>query len=157
MFFAWSWSAFTAPSLDQTFPKRERLCSQKIIKELFAKGSSVYLYPFRILYIPASTADVSPLPQVLFTVPKRAFKKAVDRNRIRRRIREAYRQHKASLLAQSEKKNPTFLAFIYIAKEEISFDIIEKKLILALKRLPWFSLSKDFLSAFLSFSYFWID
>ena len=119
--------------MKQTLPKSERLASKRIIKELFDKGSSLYLYPFRLLYLTGET-PVS-LPEVLFTVPKRHFKKAVIRNRLKRRIREAYRLHKASLFHHPDKKNLAFVGILYIAKEEMAFDIIEKKLILALKRL----------------------
>jgi ribonuclease P protein component len=119
--------------LEQKFPKAERLSSKKIIQELFDKGSSLYLYPFRLLYL--HTEPPPSFPQVLFTVPKRQFKKAVTRNLIRRRLREAYRLNKAAVFLHPEKKIPAFVAIIYIAKEEIPFDLIEKKLILALKRL----------------------
>jgi len=119
--------------LDQSFPKCERLSSKRIIKELFEKGSSLYFYPFRILYLPGEMP--SSFPRVLFTVPKRHFKKAVDRNLLKRRIREAYRLHKVLLFSNPDKKNPAFMGILYIAKEEIPFDMIEKKLILALKRL----------------------
>ena len=119
--------------MELTFPKDERLSSKKIIKELFAKGSSLYLYPFRLLHLPAEGPVA--LPQVLFTVPKRHFKKAVSRNLLKRRMREAYRRHKATFFLRAEKKTPAFLAILYIAKEEIPFDMIEKKLILALGRM----------------------
>ena len=122
-----------ASPLELTLPKDERLSSKKIIKELFTKGSSLYLYPFRLLHLPAEGSIA--LPQVLFTVPKKHFKKAVSRNLLKRRMREAYRRHKAIFFLRTEKKTPAFLAILYIAKEEIPFDIIEKKLILALGRI----------------------
>src|ERR1700761_3183650 len=76
------------------FPAAERLKSKKVIEELFKKGSSVYLYPFRLIY---STTPVEPqqYPQILVSVPKRNFKKAVDRNRLRRQIKEAWRLNKS--------------------------------------------------------------
>ncbi|WP_254448745.1 ribonuclease P protein component [Spirosoma rhododendri] len=81
----------------QTFTKSERLCSKKILGELFTKGSTAvgtfYLFPFRVLYLNKPEA-ADALPAIVITVPKRQFKRAVDRNLIRRRVREAYRLNK---------------------------------------------------------------
>lgn len=123
----------------QKFPKNERLTSKKIIEELFSKGSSAFLYPFRLLYLPrpGNEASSSPSnPQVLFSVSKRNFKKAVDRNLIKRRMRQAYRRNKQILtLSLPADKQAHVVAIIYVAKEKIPFEIIEKKLILAWQRL----------------------
>ncbi|CCG98849.1 ribonuclease P protein component [Fibrella aestuarina BUZ 2] len=73
------------------------------------------------------------LPQVLFSVPKRAFKKAVDRNLVRRRCREAYRLNKCIL--QKAAVSPVAITFLYTAKVKISFDEIDKGMKLALKRM----------------------
>ncbi|MEZ0483383.1 ribonuclease P protein component [Fibrella aquatica] len=125
-----------------------------------------YHYPFRVLYfrqglsnpaeagqaVPeteqaepgiASPAELGTLPQVLFSVPKRAFKKAVDRNAVRRRVKEAYRLHKHRLAQVSEEnvdKQPITgpvaqIVFLYTAKTKISFEEIEKGMKLALKRV----------------------
>ncbi len=77
-----------------TFKKSERLSSKKDIQELFNNGSSFYLYPFKVITLPA---DTSKLHQVLFSVPKRLFKRAVDRNLLKRRMREAYRLNNSEL------------------------------------------------------------
>ncbi|MBC7568313.1 MAG: ribonuclease P protein component [Spirosoma sp.] len=133
-----------------TFNKSERLCSKKILGELFKKGSAsvqtFYLFPFRVLYMDAvahapQPAEISEaintpaasLPAIVITVPKRMFKRAVDRNLIRRRVREAYRLNK-SLLTRQE-SFPSNIAFLYTAKQIISFEEIEKGMKLALKKM----------------------
>lgn len=78
-------------NMDVRFPKSEKLKKEKVIKQLFSKGKSVYKYPFKLLWLPNAVAEEQTNPQVLVSVPKRAFKKAVDRNRIKRQIKEAYR------------------------------------------------------------------
>lgn len=82
---------------DASFSKGERLCGIKAVSELFSGGRSLNMPPLRITYriLPA---DVNLQPvRVLISVPKRHFKKAVDRNLIRRRIREAWRMNKTTL------------------------------------------------------------
>ena len=101
-----------------TFKKSERLCSKKLIKELFNRGSSFYLYPFKVLVLENESPNKS--HQVLFSVPKRNFKKAVDRNLLKRRIREAYRLNKQFYL----NSQPKLIAYIYSPKEILDFQII---------------------------------
>lgn len=112
------------------FRKEERLRKEKVIQELFDKGSSFYLYPFKVFYL--SNPDQScPTHQILLSASKRNFKKAVDRNLIKRRMREAYRLQKA-LLPVSPK---LFLGFVYTHKEILLFDEIQKKMNQCLLRL----------------------
>lgn len=138
-----------------TFTKAERITSRKVIDQLFKKGSTdgkqnaartFYLFPFRLLYLfpePAADPILPPipgqpaLPAILITVSKRTFKRAVDRNRIRRRIREAYRLHKSLLFGPDDKPKtpPAYITFIYTVKTEISFDEIEKGMKLALSKI----------------------
>jgi ribonuclease P protein component len=75
-----------------TFKKNERLCSTRLIKEIFEKGSVLNSSLFRIIWI-KGTGLPSPA-QVAISIPKKAFKHAVTRNLIKRRIREAYRVQK---------------------------------------------------------------
>jgi ribonuclease P protein component len=121
-----------------TFPKKERLSSKKVIQELFQKGSSFTLYPFKVIYL-FSDAPVEEYPQVMFTVPKRNFKKAHDRNLIRRRCKEAYRLNKHLIHSNITSPKPGLfiaaVAFIYTGKEIFLYWPIEKKLSLALQRL----------------------
>lgn len=120
-------------SLKHTFTRDERLKSKKLIQELFDEGSSFYLSPLKVLYLPY-TPQAGKQNQVLVTVPKRLFKKAVTRNKIRRRIKEAYRLHKY-LLTGENLKSPLLIAYIYIGKEVLDYKLIEKQLIKSLSRL----------------------
>lgn len=112
-----------------TFKKSERLCSEKLIKELFDKGSSFYLHPFKVYSIQYESLTNS--HQVLFSVPKRNFKKAVDRNLLKRRMREAYRLNKQYYV----NSKPKLIAYIYSTKEILDYNQIEKKLKITLERL----------------------
>ncbi|MBA4321863.1 MAG: ribonuclease P protein component [Odoribacter sp.] len=90
----------------ETFIKSERLCSKKAIEALFENGRSFYCHPFLIVWA-YSDSDIPFPAQAAFSVPKRGFKLAVNRNLIKRRTREAYRKNKAFLydfLASSDKK-----------------------------------------------------
>ncbi|MFC5410645.1 ribonuclease P protein component [Larkinella bovis] len=131
--------------MKQTFTKSERLCSKKTIGQLFQKGSATtrtfYLFPFRLLYTADSErghpAGTDPLPAILISVSSRNFKKAVDRNLIRRRVREAYRKNKSLLWGTPDKPKqpPAYIVFLYTAREKISFEEIEKSMKLALARV----------------------
>ena len=114
-----------------TFKKAERLSKEKTIQELFIKGSSFYLHPFKVVYIrnPDQSATV---PQILISVASRNFPRAVDRNLIKRRIREAYRIQKE--IIQHGSKQGVF-AFLYTAKTALSFAEIKNKLFLVLEKI----------------------
>lgn len=124
-------------AIKHSFKKKERLKSKKLIKELFSKGSSFFLYPFKILYLPASNGSVT--NQAIIAVSSRSFKKAVDRNKIRRRIREAYRLNKSILNGNP----PLIIAFVFVGKEILPYQNIEIKLKLILQRLNEVHFKKD--------------
>ena len=108
-----------------TLKKHEILRSKKNIKELFDNGSSFFLYPFKVYFLPNSNLKTN---QTLFSVPKKYFKKAVDRNLVRRRIREAYRLNKNILVADQKESFSLSIALIYISKFKLPFNDIEIKL-----------------------------
>lgn len=114
-----------------TFKKAERLSKEKTIQELFNRGSSFYLYPFKVVYIinPDQSATT---PQVLISVSSRNFPRAVDRNLIKRRMREAYRLQKE--IIQNGSKKGAF-AFIYTSRTVMPFAEIKNKLFLVLEKI----------------------
>jgi ribonuclease P protein component len=119
-----------------TFKKEERLCNKKLIDELFHNGSSFLCYPFRVSWL--AVTEPSPYPaQILFAVAKKRYKKAVDRNLIKRRMREAYRLQKQQYLYDQltigEKK--IILSVGYIGKTIEPYDLMEKKMLKLLGQL----------------------
>ncbi|MBK9731218.1 MAG: ribonuclease P protein component [Chitinophagaceae bacterium] len=118
-----------------TFKKEERLSSKKLIDELFNSGSSFYLYPFKVLSLTTSASVNSPV-QVLMAVSSKNFPKAVDRNRLKRITREAYRLNKSLLHeAQNIPQKKLLVAFIYTGKKMESFELIHQKMTAILIRL----------------------
>ena len=111
------------------FPKAEKLTGKKKIEELFQDGSSIFLHPFLRKF----TLSEGLLHRVLISVPKKKIKRAVDRNLIKRRIREAYRLNKQLIYDEPE----TFyhVGFIYQDTKVLAFSEIEEKLVILLKRL----------------------
>ncbi len=116
----------------QTFSKNERLCSRILIDRLIEKGKSFNHSPFRITWLPI--AESSAPIKVVISVPKRSFKKAVDRNKLKRQIREVYRKQKQSVYDVLAGKKIVVM-IIYTAKTKLEFSEIEQKLIEALERL----------------------
>lgn len=113
-----------------SFGKEERLSSEKWIRELFKKGSSFYSYPFKIIFMP-HPAEQPAHTQVLVSVPSRNFPRAVDRNKIKRRIREVYRTSKHQL----DPARKWLIAYIYTAKEIVPSTVIGAKLPGTLNRI----------------------
>jgi ribonuclease P protein component len=103
-----------------TLSKNDRLHRQKRIDYLFAAGKSAVSYPIRVVAVPAADDLLDahePALQTLFSVAKKRFKRAVQRNRHKRRMREAYRLEKA--VADWNPSTPVWLALQYIGNEEI--------------------------------------
>ncbi|WP_109831375.1 ribonuclease P protein component [Reichenbachiella versicolor] len=117
-----------------SFPKKERISSKKLIDALFNKGASFHIYPFMIKYLPNSEVDAV-CHQVLVSVSKKRFKRAVDRNRVKRLVKEAYRLNKPHHLQKAKSGNYWLIAYIYVGKKIHSYQMIEKKLIESFHRL----------------------
>ena len=119
----------------QTFQKDERLSVEKIIEKLFSGGKIFLIYPYRVVWLEHEPGTKYPA-QILISVSKKKFKKAVDRNLIKRRTREAYRKNKSSFykFLTNNDKNCAF-ALIYISNEIALYKEIEQKIILILQRL----------------------
>lgn len=113
-----------------SLPKSERLHAEKSIKELFEKGSSFFLYPFKIMFWVGEGLEGTS-NQVLFSVSKKKIKKATGRNYIKRRLKEAYRLNK-SLLPPAG----LLLGFVFVGEAKMSFGEIEPKMKLVLQKLP---------------------
>ena len=114
---------------DFRFTKEEKLTKKKAIEALFKKGTSFSSFPLKVIYVVA--AQDTPLHQILISVPTRNFKRAVDRNTLKRRIREGHRLNKSELTTPSR----FCLAYVYIAKEILPSATIHKAIQISLKRL----------------------
>lgn len=122
--------------MNHTFPKSERLYGVKSIERLHAWGTSFVAYPFRVVFFFANDEDESIPVRTMVSVSKKKFKKAVDRNRIKRLMREAYRQNKNKLVEFVCKNDLRLhLAFQYISAEIMPFSEVNKRMEKALDRL----------------------
>lgn len=105
--------------MNERFGKAYKLCEQKIIASVFKNGKSVKQYPIAAQFLEHSLAGDQPF-QLVFSAPKRNFKKAHDRNRIKRLMRETFRKKKLILEQVLEKHNKQLaIVVIYTAKEEL--------------------------------------
>ncbi|WP_224488129.1 ribonuclease P protein component [Robertkochia flava] len=109
--------------MDRSFPRKEKLKSQKLIEAVFTEGSSVSKYPLKLVYRRAEFQEDTKV-QIAVTVPKRRFKKAVDRNRIKRLLREAWRLGKWQWIPELQK--PYAMVFIYTGSDIPDFITMEK-------------------------------
>ena len=116
-----------------TFKKEERLCSKIVLDKLFTDGKSVFSYPFKFVFIPVDDATQTPI-QIVFSVPKRNFKRAVHRNQIKRRMREAFRLNKLTFY-ENIADTKIALMVIYTEKEILNFKLIQSGLIKGFRKL----------------------
>ena len=118
-----------------TFSKNERLNNKRMISYLFQKGNSFFIYPFSVKWS-VNNSESKQHSNILIGIPKRNFKKAVERNKLKRLIREAYRLNKHVLTDKIYNTNSFFVfSIIYTEKEIVNFKVIQEKIILILLRL----------------------
>lgn len=110
--------------------KSERLCSRKAIEDLFQGGhKSMSAYPIRAVFMPSGTADT----RVLVSVPKRLLKHAVDRNHVKRQVREAYRLHKD--LLDLPPSMGLHIAFLWTSNEMFPTEAVTAKVCNLMQRI----------------------
>lgn len=124
-----------------TFSKAERLTGKTNIERLFAEGKTINEYPLRIIYRVPEEAFAFPV-RLLIAVPKRKFKNAADRNRIRRRIREAYRLNRSRMEAEDAALPCLHVGIIYNAgTADLPYAEIDRKMKTSLDRLQKFRIA----------------
>ena len=120
-----------------TFRKQERIVSGRLIETLFGKGSSQSLaaYPLRAVYMQTEHQEGHAPVQILISVPKKRFKHAVDRNRVKRQVREAYRCHKQLLSDRVVEGKELLIAFIWLSDRHCPTEEVEKRVVSILQRI----------------------
>lgn len=122
-----------------TFRKEERLCGMTLTEKLFHReGSrSMAAFPLRLVYMKTDAGESEAWPKVLISVPKRCFKRAVKRNRVKRQVREAYRKNKQRLVEclQGDGGQGLAMAFIWLDDKLWDTADVERKVCNLLQRL----------------------
>lgn len=111
--------------MNTLFTSKEKLKSKKLIEQLFLEGRSISVFPLRLVYLETSFSDNVKIKAGV-SVSKRIFKRAVDRNRIKRLLREAYRLNKASYFNNITTQYA--LMILYIGKDKPTLDQVETKM-----------------------------
>lgn len=120
-----------------TLSKEERICSKKLINELFTgNGRSMTAFPLRVVFMKRTIVDDQPRAAMLVSVPKRYFKHAVDRNRVKRQVREAFRRNK-SIINQNltDDHEAVAMAFVWLTDEKYPSSEVENRMVRLLTRI----------------------
>jgi ribonuclease P protein component len=117
--------------MENKFGRELKVKSKITIEKLFSKENKSFLvYPIKTIFYTSDQPILEPMfSQILISVPKRKFKKAVDRNRIKRLIREAFRVNKQYF------EKETKIAFLYVANEILDLKTIEKAIVKSLVKI----------------------
>ncbi len=111
--------------MSATYSKKEKLKSKKLIDQLFTEGQSVSVFPLRLVYL-GTAFDDAVIAKTGVSVSKRNFKTAVDRNNIKRLLREAYRLNKADFFNNLTTQHAFMI--LYIGKDKPTFSQVEAKM-----------------------------
>lgn len=118
------------------FSKKERICSKLTIERVLDKRQKIFVYPYKCFYDFTPASEEADVNRILISVPKRSFKHAVDRNRLKRLTREAYRlNHRQEFDNQLPEGIRTDLILFYVGHELLPYNLIEDKIIEILHRL----------------------
>ena len=133
---------------EERFSKRERLCSKKLIDTLFGpvRSHAMTAFPLKVVYrlvdnVTETTASAGAVTetnvQVLISVPKKHFKRAVKRNRVKRQVREAYRKHKSyvTLRVKELTDKQLLIAFIWLSNELTDSVTVDQRVYNLLQRI----------------------
>lgn len=120
-----------------TLSKEERICSKKLINELFTgNGRSMTAFPLRVVFMKRTIVDDQPRAAMLVSVPKRYFKHAVDRNRVKRQVREAFRRNKSIIIQNlTDDHDAVAMAFVWLTNEKYPSSEVENRMVRLLTRI----------------------
>ena len=120
-----------------TFSKKERIVSNKLMETLFEKGDSqaVTTFPLKAVYLHIDKPQGGTPAQVLISVPKKRFKHAVDRNRVKRQVREAFRHHKEMIYERIATDKQLLVAFIWLSDRHYVSSEVERRIIRLLQKI----------------------
>lgn len=117
------------PTPLHTFKKGERLRKKQHLDALFQSQYSFMSYPFRVVYCQLKITPKTAPAQILISIPKRKIKKAVNRNLLKRRTKEAYRQQKNELYTQLQNCEDTLaIGFVYVANTVLPYEQINESM-----------------------------
>lgn len=120
-----------------TLKKKERINSKLLLQRIISDGMHLFAYPFKCHLLLSPQLNPEDTDQMAVAVPKRVLKNAVERNRIKRLLRENYRLYHTQLLGDFKKKNNyrIFFLFVFVGKEVPAFTVVEKSLTELMKKI----------------------